>query len=92
MGNLAGNTHFKECPIKQICYLLNLQLEKGLYNQLIKSTNGGRMVKRELEVGLIDKDGKWYPLNEVNSAELAEALEKISKEIAKRLALQKEQR
>lgn len=50
------------------------------------------MVKRELEVGLIDKDGKWYPLNEVNSAELAEALDKISKEIAKRLSLQKEQR
>ncbi len=40
----------------------------------------------------MDKDGKFYPLNEVNSAELAEGLEKISREIAKRLSLQKEQR
>ncbi len=40
----------------------------------------------------MDKDGKFYPLNEVNSAELAEGLEKISIEIAKRLSLQKEQR
>ncbi|HLN46109.1 MAG: hypothetical protein ACM3WQ_04295 [Chloroflexota bacterium] len=50
------------------------------------------MVKRELDVGLINRDGKWYRLEEVNSVELAEALEKISKEIAKRLSLQKEQR
>jgi hypothetical protein len=47
---------------------------------------------RKLELVFIDKDGKWYPLDEVNRAELAEGLEKISKETAKRLLLQKEQR
>jgi hypothetical protein len=35
---------------------------------------------------------EFYPLDEVSSAELAEGLEKISKETAKRLLLQKEQR
>ena len=48
--------------------------------------------KRSLELAFVDKEGKFYPLNEVNSAELANGLEKISKEIAARLALQKEQR
>jgi len=47
---------------------------------------------RKLELVFIDKNGKWYPLDEVNSAELAEGLEKISKETAQRLLLQKEQR
>jgi len=50
------------------------------------------MVNRKLQIAFIDKDGKWYPLDEVNSAELAGGLEKISKEIAKRLQLKKEQR
>jgi hypothetical protein len=50
------------------------------------------MVTRKLEVVFMNKDGKFYPLDEVNSAELAEGLEKISKETAKRLSLQKEQR
>jgi hypothetical protein len=40
----------------------------------------------------MDKNGKFYPLDEVNSAELAEGLEKISKETAKRLLMQKDQR
>jgi hypothetical protein len=40
----------------------------------------------------MDKNGKFYPLDEVSSKELAEGLEKISKETAKRLSLQKEQR
>jgi len=40
----------------------------------------------------MDEDGKFYTLDEVNSVELAEGLEKISKETAKRLLLQKEQR
>jgi hypothetical protein len=40
----------------------------------------------------MNKDGKLYPIDEVNSAELAEGLEQISKETAKRLLLQKEQR
>lgn len=50
------------------------------------------MVNRKLELVFIDKDGKWYPIDEVNSDELAEGFEKISKEIAKRLQLMKEQR
>ena len=50
------------------------------------------MVTRKLEVVFVNKDGKFYPLDEVSSAELAEGLENISKESAKRLLLQKEQR
>ncbi len=50
------------------------------------------MVEKKLELVFINKDGKFYPLDEVNSAELAKGLEKISKETAKRLLLQKEQR
>ena len=47
---------------------------------------------RNLELAFIDKDGKFYSLTEVESVELAKGLEKISKEIAARLQLQKEQR
>jgi hypothetical protein len=50
------------------------------------------MRQRKLELVFIDKDAKWYPLDEVNSEELAEGLQKLSKETAKRLLLQKEQR
>ena len=50
------------------------------------------MTDRKLELAFIDKDGKFYPLDEVTSVELANGLEKISKETAKRLLLQKEQR
>jgi len=53
---------------------------------------GGKTGDRKLELVFIDKDGKWYPIDEVSSEELAEGLEKISKETAKRLLLQKEQR
>ena len=62
---------------------------------LKKTLIGGEILvnkNRNLELVFIDKEGKFYPLNEVNSAELAKGLEKISKEIAARLALQKEQR
>jgi hypothetical protein len=45
-----------------------------------------------LELTLVDRDGKHYSLAEVNSTELGKALEKLSKEIAARLQLQKEQR
>jgi hypothetical protein len=45
-----------------------------------------------LELAFIDKSGKVYPLDDVTRAELAEGLEKISKEIAKRLLSLKEQR
>ena len=47
---------------------------------------------RKLQLVFIDKDGKWHPLDEVSSEELAEGLQKLSKETAKRLLLQKEQR
>ena len=47
---------------------------------------------RNLQLVFIDKEGKFYPLDEVDSVELAKGLEKISKEIAVRLQLQKEQR
>ena len=50
------------------------------------------MVARKLEVVFMDRDGKFFALEEVNSAELAEGLEKISRETAKRLLLQKDQR
>jgi len=47
---------------------------------------------RKLELVFIDKDGKVYPIDEATSEELAKGLEKISKEIAKRLQLLKEQK
>ena len=50
------------------------------------------MVDRKLQLVFMDKDGKWYPPDEVSSHELTEGLEEISKEIAKRLLLVKEQR
>jgi len=50
------------------------------------------MAKRKLEIVFIDAEGKWYPLDEVEREELAQGLEKISKEVAKRLQLSKEQR
>jgi|APFre7841882590_1041340.scaffolds.fasta_scaffold11224_3 hypothetical protein len=50
------------------------------------------MVDRKLELAFMDKDRKCYPLDEVSSRELAKGLEEISKEIAKRLQLKKEQR
>ena len=46
----------------------------------------------ELEIAFVDKEGRIYKLTDVNSAELSKGLEKISKEIATRLRLQKEQR
>ena len=50
------------------------------------------MEKRKLELAFIDKNGKIYPIDEASRAELAGGLEKISKEVAKRLLLVKEQR
>jgi hypothetical protein len=51
-----------------------------------------QMTDKKLELMFLDEDGKFYTLNEVDSIELAKALEKISQEIATRLRLQKEQR
>ena len=50
------------------------------------------MEKRKLDMVFIDKNGKVYPIDDVSRAELAVGLEMISKEIAKRLLLVKEQR
>jgi hypothetical protein len=50
------------------------------------------MVSKKLELVFIDKEGKWYPLDEVERDDLASGLEKITKEVAKRLQLLKEQR
>jgi hypothetical protein len=50
------------------------------------------MEKKKLELAFIDKHGKIYPIDEATRADLAEGLEKIAKEIAKRLLLVKEQR
>jgi len=46
----------------------------------------------KLELVFVDKEGKFYPINEVDSAELAKGIERLSKEMATRLRLQKEQR
>jgi hypothetical protein len=59
---------------------------------MIECEGGETVEKRKLELVFIDKNGKIYPIDEVSRAELAEGLEKISKEIAKRLLLVKEQR
>jgi len=45
-----------------------------------------------MELVFIDKDGKWFPLDEVDREDLAEGLEKIAQEVAKRLQLIREQR
>jgi len=50
------------------------------------------LTERKLKLVFIDNEGNLYELNEVNSSELAKGVEKISKETAKRLLLQKEQR
>ena len=59
---------------------------------MIECGGGETVEKRKLELAFIDKNGKVHPIDEVTRAELAEGLEKISKEIAKRLLLVKEQR
>jgi len=59
---------------------------------MIEFEDGEANEKRKLELAFIDKNGKIYPVDEVSRAELAEGLEKIFKEIAKRLLLMKEQR
>ena len=53
---------------------------------------GLALVERKLKLVFVDNDGKTYELDEVNSPELARGFEKISKETAKRLLLQKEER
>lgn len=56
----------------------------GVKHWLIKNRN--------LELLFVDKESTVYSLTEVDSAELAKRFERISKEIAVRLQLQKDQR
>ena len=51
-----------------------------------------KMIEKKLELVFIDEEGKFYPIEEVDRAELAKTLERITKQIATRLRLQKEQR
>jgi hypothetical protein len=50
------------------------------------------MENGKLELAFVDKHGKVYPLDAGTREDLAKGLERISKEIAKRLQLQREQR
>jgi hypothetical protein len=50
------------------------------------------MVDKKIELMFVDKEGSFYPIDEVDSVELAKGFKKISQEIATRLRLQKEQR
>jgi hypothetical protein len=50
------------------------------------------MSDKKLDLVFVDKEGNYYHIDDVESAELARGFEKISKEIATRLRLQKEQR
>jgi hypothetical protein len=50
------------------------------------------MEDRKLKLAFTDKHGKVFPLDEGTREDLAEGLEEISKEIAKRLLLLKQQR
>jgi hypothetical protein len=50
------------------------------------------MADRKLELAFVDKDGRTHSIDEGTSEDLAKGLEKIAKEIAKRLQLLKEQR
>jgi hypothetical protein len=50
------------------------------------------LADRKLELAFVDKDGRVHPMDEGTGEDLARGLEKISKEIAKRLQLLKEQR
>ena len=51
-----------------------------------------KMSDKKLDLVFLDKEGNYYPIDDVNSVALAKGLERISQEIATRLRLQKEQR
>lgn len=50
------------------------------------------MENKKLDIVFIDKNGKWYPLDEVDHETLSVGLKKVTEEAAKRLQLQKDQR
>ncbi len=93
MGNLA------ESPFLKMVNHINSDKDTGNQKSISEfranknSINKVKiMVDKRLELVFIDKDGQWYPLDEVDREDLAQGLEKISKEVAKRLQLLKEQR
>jgi hypothetical protein len=51
-----------------------------------------KLENQKLEIVFIDKEGKWYPLDEVDRDTLVEGLTKVTEEVARRLRLLKEQR
>ncbi len=79
MGNLSGSPLLEKSSS-------NSQTNKHLINKVKKVEN------KKLEIVFTDKEGKWYPLDEVDHETLAEGLRKVTEEVAKRLQLQKEQR
>ena len=66
--------------------LNNSQLARNKVKIMVDKKNG------KLEIVFIDKEGKWFPIDEVDQKDLADGLEKVSKEVAKRLQLLKDQR
>jgi hypothetical protein len=50
------------------------------------------MANGKLELVFVDKEGKWYPLDEVDREDLAAGLEKKTKKIGKRLQFLKEKK
>jgi hypothetical protein len=74
-----------------------LRLAKTVYvgkrhSNVTDFCGGETLIDKKLELVFVDREGKFYPLDEVSAQELAKGLEKISKETAKRLQLQKDQR
>ena len=47
------------------------------------------MENKKLEIVFTDKEGKWYPLDEVDHETLAEGLRKVTEEVAKASAIAK---
>ena len=79
MGNLTLSS-----PLEWLWYSHHVATNKV---EIMVNKKGGK-----LEIVFIDKEGKWYPIDEVDREDLAEGLEKVSKEVAKRLQLLKDQR
>jgi hypothetical protein len=96
MGNLTVRSLSDLCP-KGIIQLKSFTITKKIRRSNTKNfvNKVENMVNKKvgkLEIVFIDKEGKWYPIDEVDREDLAEGLEKVSKEVAKRLQLLKDQR
>jgi hypothetical protein len=96
MGNLTARSLSELCS-KRIIRLKSFTITKKLdiRRRKILLTKVENMINKKvgkLEIVFIDKEGKWYPIDEVDREDLADGLEKVSKEVAKRLQLLKDQR